>query len=58
MPTVVDADCCIACEACLDICPENVYDMKDNVAVPTRKEDCTDCGLCIDECPNECIDFE
>ena len=50
-------DICIACGACVDICPENVYDLKD-VAVTTRKEDCTDCGLCIDECPSECIDFE
>ncbi|MHA1591688.1 MAG: 4Fe-4S dicluster domain-containing protein [Candidatus Heimdallarchaeaceae archaeon] len=57
MPTVVDADCCIACGACVDICPENVYDLKD-VAITTRKEDCTDCGLCLDECPSECIDFE
>ncbi|MCE7747813.1 MAG: 4Fe-4S binding protein [Candidatus Heimdallarchaeota archaeon] len=57
MPTVVDAECCIACGACVDICPENVYDLKD-VAVTTRKEECTDCGLCIDECPSECIDYE
>ena len=58
MPTVVDEDCCIGCGACVEACPENVYDLVDDIAKPVRKEDCTDCGICIDECPNECIEFE
>jgi len=57
MPTVVDADCCTACEACIDICPENVYELVNDVSVPVRKEECTDCGECIKVCCTEALNL-
>jgi ferredoxin len=36
MKVRVDADLCIGCETCIDICPE-IFEMNDNIAV-TKKE--------------------
>ncbi|MBA7520376.1 Ferredoxin-2 [subsurface metagenome] len=58
IPTIVDESCCVGCGACVDVCPEDVYELIDDIAKTVNKDNCTDCGLCIDECPSECIDFE
>lgn len=59
MKVKVDQDLCIACGACIDICPE-VYDWNDEGLshaivdeVPEDKEECAKEGL--DSCPTEAI---
>ncbi len=57
MPAKVDADSCTACETCVDTCPVEAIEMKDDVAV-INEDECTDCGACVDACPVECITLE
>ncbi len=48
------SDECIACGACVDVCPVEAISEGD----PYYKIDpelCTDCGACVDECPVEAI---
>ncbi len=52
MPKIVDSEC-VACGACVDVCPESAISV-DDVAV-INHEKCIDCGLCIDECPSTAI---
>ncbi len=55
----VDEDICIGDGACIDVCPENVYDWaefpghpaSEKKAVPMREEDCIECLACEDDCP-------
>lgn len=54
MPNVIDAELCIQCAACADICPEQAISEGDGAYAidPGR---CTDCGACESECPEEAI---
>lgn len=49
---VIDAARCLGCSACVDVCPYDVLEIKNYVAVVARPEDC--CGLvsCQERCPN------
>jgi len=57
MAAVVDAEKCTGCEACVETCPLDAIEMKDDVAV-VDEETCSDCGACIDVCPVEAITME
>ncbi|MFA6710081.1 MAG: 4Fe-4S binding protein [Candidatus Methanomethylophilaceae archaeon] len=52
MPTV-NADDCVACGACANVCPQNAITIKDIAVIDASK--CVDCGACIDECPSGAI---
>ena len=57
MPAVVDSESCTGCEACVDACPVDAIEMKDDLAV-VDAETCSDCGECVDSCPVEAITLE
>jgi len=57
MPAVVDPKKCTGCESCVDACPVDAIEMKDDVAV-VDADTCTDCGACVDACPVEAISLE
>lgn len=52
---VIDPDECIACEACVGVCPTDALEMADDVAVLARPDDCEGCGDCEQECPSGAI---
>lgn len=52
MVKVIDAEC-VACGACVDVCPQDAI-VVDDVAV-IDQDKCVDCGACIDECPSDAI---
>lgn len=52
---VIDTNLCNGCEACADVCPVGVYEMRDGKAVVVAPEDCTDCEACVPACPVDCI---
>ena len=44
---------CVACGACVDVCPNNAIACDDIAVLDASK--CVDCGACIDECPSAAI---
>lgn len=51
----VDQELCEGLRDCVDICPEDVYDLIDGKAVPTRIDACIECCQCVDACPRAAI---
>ncbi len=45
---------CIACKACVKVCPQEAIVMEDNLAV-IDLEKCDDCGKCAEKCPTNTI---
>ena len=56
MVAKINKDECVACGACVDVCPEGAITC-DDVAV-VNEEKCLDCGACVDECPSDAITME
>ena len=46
---------CIACEACVRVCPFDAISMERNLAVLDH-ERCLVCGLCVPRCPTQAIE--
>lgn len=57
MTAIVDAEKCTACESCVEACPLEAIEIKDDVAV-VDEDTCGDCGACVDVCPVEAITLE
>ena len=51
----VDAEMCIGCGECVDICPEDVYELQDEKSVVVNPEDCAGCESCLEVCEQEAI---
>jgi NAD-dependent dihydropyrimidine dehydrogenase PreA subunit len=45
---------CIVCEACIEVCPSQCFDMVDG-AVTFDGSDCSACNQCVERCPTEAI---
>lgn len=46
----VNKDTCIACEACVGVCPVTAISMVDGKAF-VDPESCVECGACVATCP-------
>ena len=57
MPAEVDAEKCTGCGSCVDECPSEAIELKDDLAV-VDDEACSDCGVCVDVCPTEAITLD
>ncbi len=55
MPPKIDESKCDGCGSCVDGCPSEVLELKDDKAIVANPDDCTECELCVDECPNNAI---
>ena len=53
MPPIIDADKCIACGKCVDICTEDVFygSKKGQVPTITYPRECVHFSGCVYECP-------
>ena len=54
----VEADACIGCGECADVCPVDVYEMQDGKSVPVNESECLGCQSCVEVCPSNCIVVE
>jgi ferredoxin len=47
----LDADACIGCGACVDVCPHAVFRVNRGKAEIARRATCMECGACAKNCP-------
>jgi ferredoxin len=52
MVKIIAAEC-VACGACVDVCPQDAIIVDDIAAIDDAK--CVDCGACVGECPSDAI---
>jgi NAD-dependent dihydropyrimidine dehydrogenase PreA subunit len=56
MIEIVDADRCIACDRCIEVCPTRVFDRgPDGVPVIARHDSCQTCFQCEAYCPTDAL---
>lgn len=58
MPPEIDHEFCIACRVCVAVCPNDVIDLVNGLAVVISPETCTDCEKCVIECPAMAISIK
>jgi len=51
----VDAKKCDGCGICINVCPVNVFELKNKKSVPVREKDCIECRACEVSCPKKAI---
>ena len=54
----IDVEKCDGDSSCVDICPNSVLAMKDDIAVIVNADDCQGCMSCVETCPTEAIKVE
>ena len=54
----VDADKCVGCGECVDVCPVEVYEMTDGKSSPAHAEECLGCESCVEVCEVSAITIE
>lgn len=52
---IVDDEKCVSCSECVDICPEEVFELHGEKSVPVNAEDCVGCESCVELCEEEAI---
>lgn len=53
---IVDKRKCTGIGECELVCPVDVFDIINDLAVPTREPECIGCMSCVEVCPNQAID--
>ena len=50
-----DAEKCVGCGLCTEVCPHGVFEMDEKKARITDKDSCMECGACVMNCPPKAI---
>lgn len=54
----VNAEKCVGCGECVDVCPVEVFELQDEKSVPVNAEECLGCESCIEVCEEGAITVE
>ena len=54
----LNAEKCIGCGKCTEVCPHGVFDVTEKKARIAKKDLCIECGACAMNCPVEAIRVE
>ena len=52
----LDYDKCTGVGDCVDMCPVDIFEVKDGKAIVKNIDECTECCACITACPNDAIE--
>jgi len=55
---VVDEEKCVGCEECVDVCPVEVFELRDGKSVVVNAEECLGCESCVEVCEVGAITVE
>ncbi|MCK4777862.1 MAG: 4Fe-4S binding protein [Actinomycetia bacterium] len=55
---IVDPKECSGCGICVDVCPNGILDLDEDIAVVINEESCDGCGICVEECAMGAIVIE
>lgn len=55
---IVDSEKCVGCGECVDICPVEVYELKDGKSEPVKYEECVGCESCVEVCSTDAIEVK
>lgn len=51
----IDKEKCNGCGECVDICPAEVLEMKDEKSEVANIDECLGCESCVETCPESAI---
>ncbi|QTA87391.1 ATP-binding protein [Desulfonema magnum] len=54
----VDESKCKGCEECVDVCPVEVFEMRNEKSFPANAEECLGCESCVEVCEEDAITVE
>ena len=56
--SVIDQDACIGCGTCVERCPTDAIELKENQKAERDENSCFGCGVCVRFCPEEAISLK
>jgi len=51
----ISRELCDKCLECVDICPYEVFVLREGEVVAANPEDCIECASCVEACPENAI---
>lgn len=55
---VINPNICDNNQLCIDVCPEDVFEIERGKVVVKNPENCTECFLCVENCPTGAITID
>jgi len=55
-PIVIEEKC-VGCGDCVDICPQDVFEIQNDKSVVVNADECVECESCIEACEEDAIEL-
>lgn len=52
---VMNLEECVGCGICIDLCPQDVFVLENDIAIIDIEDACIGCEECVEECPTGAI---